>query len=56
MYHTKVAPLKSNYAKQSIEDSEVKQTKKRDGFGVWQGKISISEDFNAPMKEFEEYM
>lgn len=60
--------LKSNYAKQSnsnvtqslesnrIEDSEVKQPKKRDGFGVWKGKISISEDFNAPMEEFEEYM
>jgi hypothetical protein len=60
--------LKSNYAKQSnsnvtqsveqnlIEDSEVKQPKKRNGFGIWQGKISISEDFNAPMEEFEEYM
>lgn len=60
--------LKSNYAKESnsnitqslesnrIEDSEVKQPKKRDGFGVWKGKISISEDFNSPMEEFEEYM
>jgi hypothetical protein len=60
--------LKSNYAKQSnsnvtqslepnrTEGSEVKLPKKRDGFGIWQGKISISEDFNAPMEEFEEYM
>jgi hypothetical protein len=48
--------LKSNYAKQSLEDSEVKQPKKRDGFGIWQGKISMSEDFNAPMEEFEEYI
>ena len=60
--------LKSNYAKQSnskvtqslepnhTEDSEVKRPKKRDGFGIWQGKISISEDFNAPMEEFEEYI
>jgi hypothetical protein len=60
--------LKSNYAKQSnsnvtqslepnrTEGSEVKRPKKRDGFGIWQGKISISEDFNAPMEEFEEYM
>lgn len=48
--------LKSNYTKQSIEDSEVKRPKKRDGFGIWQGKISMSEDFNAPMEEFEEYM
>jgi len=60
--------LKSNYAKQSnttviqslepkhIEDSEVKQPKKRDGFGIWQGKILMSGDFNAPMEEFKEYM
>jgi hypothetical protein len=48
--------LKSNYAKQNIEDAEVKRPKKRDGFGIWQGKISISEDFNAPMEEFEEYI
>jgi len=48
--------LKSNYAKQSLENSEVKQSKKRDGFGIWQGKISMSEDFNAPMEEFEEYI
>jgi hypothetical protein len=48
--------LKSNYAKQSIEDLEVKRPKKRDGFGIWQGKISMSEDFNAPIEEFEEYM
>ena len=60
--------LKSNYAKQSnttvtksldepncTEDLEVKQPKKRDGFGIWQGKISMSGDFNAPMEEFEEY-
>jgi hypothetical protein len=30
--------------------------KKRDGFGIWQGKIAMSEDFDAPMEEFEEYM
>ena len=48
--------LKSNYAKQNIEDAEVKRPKKRDGFGIWQGKISMSEDFNAPMEEFEEYI
>jgi hypothetical protein len=48
--------LKSNYAKQSIQEPEIKQLKKRDGFGIWQGKISMSEDFDAPMEEFEEYM
>ncbi len=60
--------LKSNYAKQSnttvtksldepnrTEDLELKQPKKRDGFGIWKGKISMSGDFNAPMEEFEEY-
>ncbi len=48
--------LKSNYAKQSIENLEGKQPKKRNGFGIWQGKISMSEDFDSPMEEFEEYM
>jgi hypothetical protein len=47
--------LKNNYAKQSIENLEGKP-KKRDGFGIWQGKISMSEDFDSPMEEFEEYM
>jgi hypothetical protein len=47
--------LKSNYAKQSIENLEEKP-KKRDGFGIWQGKISMSEDFDSPMEEFEEYI
>ena len=31
------------------EDNEVK-------FGGWEGKISMTENFNAPMEEFEEYM
>lgn len=51
--------LKSNYAKQnngSVEALEEKKTKKRDGFGIWQGKITMSDDFDAPMEEFAEYM
>ncbi len=51
--------LKSNYAKQNkdiVEDLEEKKAKKRDGFGIWQGKITMSDDFDAPMAEFEEYM
>lgn len=48
--------LKSNYVKQSTENQDVEQPKKRDGFGIWQGKISMSEDFDLPMEEFEEYM
>jgi hypothetical protein len=57
--------LRNNYAKQSNENItdlpvkdtiEEKQPKKRDGFGIWKGKISMSEEFDAPMEEFEEYM
>lgn len=48
--------LKSNYAKQSIENLEGKQPKKRDGFGIWQGKISMSEDFDSSREGFKEYM
>jgi hypothetical protein len=29
---------------------------KRSGFGIWKGKISMAEDFDAPLEEFEEYM
>jgi len=25
-------------------------------FGGWEGKIHMSDDFNAPMEEFKEYM
>jgi hypothetical protein len=59
--------LKSNYVKQidsktqsldqdNIETIEDKKAKKRDGFGIWRGQITMSEDFDAPMEEFEEYM
>lgn len=51
--------LKSNYAKQNnvtVETLEEKKTKKRDEFGIWQGKILISDDFDAPMEEFYGYM
>jgi hypothetical protein len=41
--------------KDTVEDLEEKQPKKRDGFGIWKSKISMSEDFDAPMEEFEEY-
>ena len=60
--------LKKNYARKNndnityssvkdiTENPEATKTKKRDGFGIWQGKISMSADFDAPMEEFEEYM
>jgi len=30
--------------------------KKRNGFGILKGKISMSDDFDAPLEEFEEYL
>ncbi|MFN9062129.1 MAG: DUF2281 domain-containing protein [Pseudanabaena sp.] len=49
--------LKSNYAKPSNQNNAENlaqiKPKKRDGFGIWQGKIAMSEDFDAPMEEFE---
>jgi hypothetical protein len=47
--------LNFNYAKQNIENLEEKP-KKHDGFGIWQGKILMSEDFDSPMEEFEKCM
>jgi hypothetical protein len=31
-------------------------SKKTAKLGGWEGKITLSDDFNAPMQEFEEYM
>ena len=33
-----------------------KPVKKTAKLGGWEGKITLSDDFNAPMQEFEEYM
>ena len=33
--------------------SETEQAKKREGFGIWKGKISMTDDFDAPLEEFE---
>jgi hypothetical protein len=30
-------------------------TKKRNGFGILKGKISIADDFDAPLEEFADY-
>lgn len=32
------------------------EKKKRNGFGILKGKLSISDDFDAPLEEFEEYL
>jgi hypothetical protein len=30
-------------------------TKKRNGFGILKGKVTIADDFDAPLEEFAEY-
>ena len=39
------------------ESYEISKTKpaKQPKFGGWEGKIFMSDDFNEPMEEFEEY-
>jgi hypothetical protein len=32
------------------------EKKKRNGFGILKGKISMSDDFDEPLEEFEEYL
>lgn len=29
---------------------------KRGGLGIWQGKVWIADDFDAPLEDFQEYM
>ena len=42
--------------KQAIPFEISKEPARRAKLGGWEGKVSISEDFNAPMEEFKEYM
>lgn len=42
--------------KQGIPFEITKPNDKRAKIGGWEGKISISDDFNEPMEEFKEYM
>jgi len=41
---------------QSIPFEIAKPKAKYPRLGGWEGKISMSHDFNAPMEEFEDYM
>ena len=36
-------------------ESPATPRKKRNGFGILKGKISMTEDFDDPLEEFEEY-
>jgi hypothetical protein len=29
---------------------------KRDGFGIWKGKVWMADDFDEPLDDFKEYM
>jgi DNA-damage-inducible protein J len=42
--------------KNAIPFEITKPVKKTAKLGGWEGKITLSDDFNAPMQEFEEYM
>ena len=42
--------------KNAITFEITKPVKKTAKLGGWEGKITLSDDFNAPMQEFEEYM
>lgn len=38
------------------QEKEKQKPKKRGGLGTWQGKIKLSDDFNAPLEDFKDYM
>ena len=42
--------------KNAIPFEITKPVKKTAKLGGWEGKITLSDDFNAPLQEFEEYM
>lgn len=42
--------------KNAIPFEIAKPVKKTAKLGGWEGKVILSDDFNAPMEEFEEYM
>lgn len=46
--------LSERYVDQkNVSNSRVK---KRDAFGVWQGKIWMSDDFDEPLEDMKDYM
>jgi DNA-damage-inducible protein J len=49
--------LRQVICKQSVSfDVSVAPLNKKAKLGGWEGKINISEDFNAPLEDFKEYM
>ena len=49
--------LRQLICKQSVSfEVSVAPLKKKAKLGGWEGKINISDDFNAPLDDFKEYM
>jgi hypothetical protein len=38
------------------ETTKEAKPKKRDGFGIWKGKISMADNFDEPLEDMQEYM
>jgi hypothetical protein len=47
---------KSQPKTKALEPGNVHIDNKRNGFGLWQGAITIRDDFDNPLSELEEYM
>jgi hypothetical protein len=51
--------LVDRITKQSEKQLEIMPetpSNKRGGLGIWQGKVWIADDFDAPLDDFQEYM
>ncbi|MGD1908715.1 MAG: DUF2281 domain-containing protein [Leptolyngbyaceae cyanobacterium] len=46
--------LSERYIEKASESEPQKQ--KRSGFGIWKGKIWMSDDFDAPLEDMKDYM
>ncbi|NJL92089.1 MAG: DUF2281 domain-containing protein [Coleofasciculaceae cyanobacterium SM2_1_6] len=55
-----VETLGSQYAQETpsnnSETPEEIQAKKRNGFGIWKGKISMADNFDEPLEDMQDYM
>lgn len=53
-----VETLGSQYSQETHNSKtpEEAQPKKREGFGIWKGKISMADNFDEPLEDMQEYM
>jgi Protein of unknown function (DUF2281) len=48
--------LTSRLDRPTLESREpIARTQKRNGFGILKGKVTIADDFDAPLEEFADY-